>query len=66
MIGSFVGGIFIGLVGIQAFVLVGPGFSMSMFIFDELPRNLMFAVIGAVISFVVAFIAAFVLGKDKK
>ncbi|NQD53220.1 PTS beta-glucoside transporter subunit IIBCA, partial [Bacillus altitudinis] len=67
MIGSFVGGIFIGLVGIQAFVLVGPGLaSMSMFISDELPRNLMFAVIGAVISFVVAFIAAFVLGKDKK
>lgn len=67
MIGSFVGGIFIGLVGIQAFVLVGPGLaSMSMFISDELPRNLMFAVVGAVISFVVAFIAAFVLGKDKK
>lgn len=66
MIGSFVGGIFIGLVGIQAFVLVGPGLaSMSMFISDELPRNLMFAIIGAVISFIVAFIAAFVLGKDR-
>ncbi|MGO4076065.1 PTS beta-glucoside transporter subunit IIBCA, partial [Staphylococcus aureus] len=51
---------------IQAFVLVGPGLaSMSMFISDELPRNLMFAIIGAVISFIVAFIAAFVLGKDR-
>ncbi|MDI5789126.1 hypothetical protein PO124_14005 [Bacillus licheniformis] len=47
MIGSFIGGIFIGLVGLQAFVLVGPGLaSMSMFISDELPRNFMFAVIG--------------------
>ncbi|MGE6630611.1 beta-glucoside-specific PTS transporter subunit IIABC [Bacillus sp. NPDC077027] len=67
MIGSFIGGIFIGLVGIQAFVLVGPGLaSMSMFVSDDLPRNFMFAVIGFVISFVVAFVAAFILGKDRK
>ncbi|MCY9414490.1 beta-glucoside-specific PTS transporter subunit IIABC [Bacillus haynesii] len=67
MIGSFIGGIFIGLVGLQAFVLVGPGLaSMSMFISDELPRNFMFAVIGFAISFVVAFVAAFILGKDRK
>lgn len=67
MIGSFIGGIFIGLVGLQAFVLVGPGLaSMSMFISDELPRNFMFAVIGFGISFVVAFAAAFILGRDRK
>ncbi|MCI4128354.1 beta-glucoside-specific PTS transporter subunit IIABC [Bacillus haynesii] len=67
MIGSFIGGIFIGLVGLQAFVLVGPGLaSMSMFISDDLPRNFMFAVIGFAISFVVAFAAAFILGKDRK
>ncbi|GIN78687.1 MULTISPECIES: beta-glucoside-specific PTS transporter subunit IIABC [Bacillus] len=67
MIGSFIGGIFIGLVGLQALVLVGPGLaSMSMFISDELPRNFMFAVIGFAISFVVAFAAAFILGKDRK
>ena len=67
MIGSFIGGIFIGLVGLQAFVLVGPGLaSMSMFISDELPRNFMFAVIGFAISFAVAFAAAFILGKDRK
>ncbi|TWK83287.1 PTS system beta-glucoside-specific EIIBCA component [Bacillus paralicheniformis] len=67
MIGSFIGGIFIGLVGLQAFVLVGPGLaSMSMFISDELPRNFMFAVIGFAISFVVAFAAAFIFGKDRK
>ncbi|MCY8024726.1 beta-glucoside-specific PTS transporter subunit IIABC [Bacillus sonorensis] len=67
MIGSFIGGIFIGLVGLQAFVLVGPGLaSMSMFISDELPRNFMFAVIGFAISFAVAFAAAFIFGKDRK
>ncbi|MCY8372365.1 beta-glucoside-specific PTS transporter subunit IIABC [Bacillus haynesii] len=67
IIGSFIGGIFIGLVGLQAFVLVGPGLaSMSMFISDELPRNFMFAVIGFGISFVVAFAAAFIFGKDRK
>lgn len=67
MIGSFIGGIFIGLVGLQAFVLVGPGLaSMSMFISDELPRNFMFAVIGFGISFAVAFAAAFIFGKDRK
>ncbi|MEC1449125.1 beta-glucoside-specific PTS transporter subunit IIABC [Bacillus haynesii] len=67
MVGSFIGGIFIGLVGLQAFVLVGPGLaSMSMFISDELPRNFMFAVIGFAISFAVAFAAAFIFGKDRK
>ncbi|MEC1560863.1 beta-glucoside-specific PTS transporter subunit IIABC [Bacillus haynesii] len=67
IIGSFIGGIFIGLVGLQAFVLVGPGLaSMSMFISDELPRNFVFAVIGFGISFVVAFAAAFIFGKDRK
>ncbi|MCY7915911.1 PTS glucose transporter subunit IIA, partial [Bacillus haynesii] len=67
IIGSFTGGIFVGLVGLQAFVLVGPGLaSMSMFISDELPRNFMFAVIGFAISFAVAFAAAFIFGKDRK
>ncbi|WP_112179782.1 MULTISPECIES: beta-glucoside-specific PTS transporter subunit IIABC [Paraliobacillus] len=66
MIGSFVGGAFIGIMGIEAFVLVGPGLaSMSMFISDELPSNLLYASFGLVISFAVAFTAAFLLGKDK-
>lgn len=66
MIGSFVGGTFIGIAGLQAFVLVGPGLaSLSMFISEELPNNIINAIIGLVISFGVAFVAAFILGKDK-
>lgn len=66
MIGSFVGGTFIGIAGLQAFVLVGPGLaSLSMFISEELPNNIINAIIGLVISFGVAFVAAFLLGKDK-
>ncbi|MGM0900703.1 MAG: beta-glucoside-specific PTS transporter subunit IIABC [Bacillota bacterium] len=67
IIGSFVGGAFIGIVGIEAYVLVGPGLaSMSMFISEELPRNIIYASFGLVISFVVAFLSAFFLAKDKK
>ncbi|MEI2404629.1 beta-glucoside-specific PTS transporter subunit IIABC [Niallia taxi] len=66
MIGSFVGGTFIGIAGLQAFVLVGPGLaSLSMFISEELPNNIINAIIGLVLSFGVAFVAAFLLGKDK-
>ncbi|MBT2696861.1 PTS glucose transporter subunit IIA [Bacillus sp. ISL-40] len=67
MIGSFVGGTFIGIVGLQAFVLVGPGLaSLSMFISEDLPKNIINAVIGLVISFAISFLAAFILGKDQK
>ncbi|MDF1510295.1 beta-glucoside-specific PTS transporter subunit IIABC [Robertmurraya sp. DFI.2.37] len=67
MIGSFFGAIFIGIAGVQAFVTVGPGLaSLSMFISEELPKNIINAIIGLVISFVVAFVAAFILGKDQK
>lgn len=67
MIGAFVGGIYIGISGLQAFVLVGPGLaSLSMFISDELPKNIINAIIGLVISFLVAFVSALLLGKDKQ
>lgn len=67
MIGAFVGGTFVGIVGLQAFVIVGPGLaSMSMFLSEDLPRNMLYAAIGFVLSFVVAFLAAFILGKDKE
>jgi beta-glucoside PTS system EIICBA component len=66
MIGAFVGGIYIGISGLQSFVLVGPGLaSLSMFISDELPKNIINAIIGLVISFLVAFVSALLLGKDK-
>ncbi|MFP7476990.1 beta-glucoside-specific PTS transporter subunit IIABC [Terribacillus saccharophilus] len=67
MIGAFTGGTFVGIVGLQAFVIVGPGLaSMSMFLSEDLPRNMLYAAIGFVLSFAVAFIAAFILGKDKE
>ncbi|MFB1097384.1 beta-glucoside-specific PTS transporter subunit IIABC [Terribacillus sp. JSM ZJ617] len=67
MIGAFVGGTFVGIVGLQAFVIVGPGLaSMSMFLSEDLPRNMLYAAVGFVLSFVVAFVAAFILGKDKE
>lgn len=67
MIGSLIGGTFIGLVGLEAFVIVGPGVaSLTMFISEELPKNIINAIIGLVISFAVAFVSALILGKDKK
>ncbi|MFD1171199.1 beta-glucoside-specific PTS transporter subunit IIABC [Oceanobacillus picturae] len=67
MIGAFVGGAFIGIIGIQAYVIVGPGLaSMSMFISEDLPRNIIYASFGLVISFVVAFVVAFFLSKEKE
>jgi len=67
MIGAFAGGAFVGIVGLQAFVVVGPGLaSMSMFLSEDMPRNILYAAIGFVLSFIVAFISAFILGKDKE
>ena len=67
MVGSFIGGTFVGILGLQAFVLVGPGLaSLSMFIAEDLPRNIINAIIGLIISFLVSFIAAFIFVKEKK
>lgn len=67
MAGSLIGGSYIGIVGLQAFAIVGPGLaSISMFISQELPGNFLKAIIGFAISFVVAFASALVLGKDKE
>lgn len=67
MFSSLIGGAFIGIVGLQAYVLVGPGIaSLSMFISEDLPQNIMNAIIALVISFVVAFVSTFVLGKDNQ
>lgn len=64
--GSFVGGAFIGVVGLQAYALVGPGVaSLSMFISEDLARNIIYAIFGFIISFAMAFIAALVLFREK-
>lgn len=65
MIGSFIGGASLGLMAVEAYVAVGPGLAtLSMFISDTLPNNLMNAVIGLLISFGVSFVATFVLWKE--
>lgn len=66
MVGSFIGGAFLGIQAVEAYVAVGPGIaSLSMFISETLPNNLMNAVIGLGISFVASFIAVAVLWKEQ-
>lgn len=66
ILGSIVGGAFIGWMAIQAFALVGPGLaSISMFVSPDNPMNIAWAFAGAGLSFAVAFISAFVLWRDK-
>lgn len=65
MAGSLVGGAYIGIVALQAFVLVGPGLaSLSMFISEDLPGNIWNAVIGLLVSVAVSFVVALLLFKD--
>ena len=66
MVGSFIGGAFLGIQAVEAYVAVGPGIaSLSMFISETLPNNLMNAVIGLGISFIASFIAVTVLWKEE-
>lgn len=65
MIGSFIGGSFLGIMGVEAYVAVGPGLaSLSMFISEELPKNIMYAIFGLIIAFVASFISVSILFKD--
>lgn len=66
VLGSLVGGAFVGIVALEAFAIVGPGLaSISMYIAPDDPSNLRYAIFGLLISFGVAFIAALILGKDQ-
>lgn len=66
MIGAFTGGAFLGVQAVEAYVAVGPGIaSLSMFISETLPNNLMNAIIGLGVSFVASFIAVAVLWKEE-
>lgn len=66
MIGAFTGGAFLGVQAVEAYVAVGPGIaSLSMFISETLPNNLMNAIIGLGVSFATSFIAVAVLWKEE-
>lgn len=67
MSGSIIGAIFIGVVGIRGYAVVLPGLaSISMFISDELPRNILYTISGAVIAFGSSFIITLLLWKKEK
>lgn len=66
ILGSIVGGAFIGWMAIEAFALVGPGLaSISMFVSPDNPLNIVWAFAGAGLSFAIAFISALLLWRDK-
>jgi len=67
VIGSLIGGAFIGITGVEAFVLVGPGLaSMTMYVSEKAPMNIVYAIIGFAVSFGVAFISALFMWKEEK
>lgn len=66
MTGSLIGGAFIGIVGVQAFALVGPGLaSITLFADPANSMNLIYALIALVLSFVVSFVAVLVFWKEE-
>lgn len=65
-IGCFIGGLFIGLTHIKAFVAMGPGLAgMAMFLDPENSMNLVWAFVGFGVSVAVSFIATMILYKDE-
>lgn len=65
VIGAVTAGSYLGLTNVVSFVAVGPGLaSISMFVDEGNPWNIVNAVVGAGIAWVVAFIASFLLWRD--
>lgn len=63
---SLVGGAVAGLFAIKAFALVGPGLaSITMFVDEANPMNLVWALVTLGVSFAVAFVLVLFLFKDK-
>lgn len=66
MASSLVGGAVAGLFAIKAFVLVGPGLaSITMFVDEANPMNLVWALVTLGVSFAVSFVLVLFLFKDK-
>lgn len=66
MASSLVGGAVAGLFAIKAFALVGPGLaSITMFVDEANPMNLVWALVTLGISFAVSFVIVLFLFKDK-
>lgn len=66
MIGSFISGSFVGLMGVKAFVAMGPGLAgMAMFIDAENAMNIVWAFVAFGIALVAAFVATLIMYKDE-
>lgn len=66
MASSLVGGAVAGLIAIKAFALVGPGLaSITMFVDEANPMNLVWALVTLGVSFAVSFVLVLFLFKDK-
>ena len=67
IIGSFVGGLTVGLAGLKAFVAMGPGLAgMAMFVDVENAMNIVWGFVGLGVSLGVSFIATLILYKDEQ
>jgi PTS system beta-glucosides-specific IIC component len=67
VISSLIGGLFVGIFGVAAFVAVGPGLaSMPMYIDENNSKNLVFAIAGFAVSFVSSFVITFITWKEDK
>lgn len=65
MVSSGITGAIIGMMGIKAFALVGPGVaSMTMYVDKSNPMNFMYAWIGLAIALVLSFVLALIIWKD--
>ncbi len=66
VIGAGLGGAYIGLFSVEAYVAVGPGLaSLSMFLSENLAMNLVHAVIGGGIAFAGAFVSGLLLHRPE-
>ena len=66
VVSSFIGGLFVGLMKVKAFVAMGPGLAgMAMFVDPDNGKNILWAAVGLVISVVVSFALSFFLYKDE-
>lgn len=67
MISSGAIGAFLGLVGLKAFVAVGPGLpSITMFVDPENSMNIVFAIIGLIGALCLSFILTLIFWKDEE
>lgn len=65
ILGGSIGGTFLGLLAVKAFVLVGPGLaSMTMFVDAANSMNLWYAVAGFAVSFIVSIVTVMIIWKD--